>query len=94
MIEQFAALYVHVIEPLFQSLGVILAILTVLWVLVLINDAQKGKDLIHKLFEMIWKSIFGTFVFLFLSIKWVWRTTVSIFVVSFSAVRDFLTGKV
>ncbi len=93
LIEQFAEIYVNILEPLGRAMVVFVVILTVLWVLIVLNDAKKGKDLITKLFEMVWKglNIFVIFIGLF-----VWKTfkfVLGVVTVAISALRDFFTSR-
>lgn len=94
MIEEFAAIYVNYLVPTGRAILVFLVILTVLWLLVVINDAKKGKELIHNLFQWIWQAVYGAAKFIAMGVWWlllfVWRTVNIIF----TAIRDFFISSV
>jgi hypothetical protein len=94
MIEQFAYIYVNILEPLGQAFIVFLIIITVLWLLIVVNDAEKGKGFITNVFGFMWRGFAGFLRYTGLAIWEVTKFLLRALQVVVAAVRDFLVGKV
>ncbi|MDD9911530.1 MAG: hypothetical protein OXR68_01600 [Alphaproteobacteria bacterium] len=94
MIEQFAALYVNVLEPLGKALAVFVVIISILWLLIMINDAQKGKDFVTSTFNFMWKVVSGLAMGVCIALFGVFKFIGRVINIVFTVIRDFFVSRV
>ena len=94
MIENLAVFYVYFIEPAVKMLLVVIGIIFVLWLLILIKDANKAKDLINSAAIFIWRSVAGSLKFVGLFLWAVVMFVVRLVNIAYASIRDFFASKV
>ncbi|MFZ2619945.1 MAG: hypothetical protein WAX89_03640 [Alphaproteobacteria bacterium] len=94
MIESFAYLYVMVLEPLLQVFAIIVAIVTVVWLVMLMTDAKKGAEFFHSFFAVVGRATLGFLRAVGMGLWYGFLFTVRAVQVAVAAIRDFFISPV
>jgi len=93
-IEQFAAFYVNVVEPVFRFLLFAVIAISFLYLLNVVRDAKKKTDIINGAFNFILKLVTKSVVLLGKVLLFSIKMLQKVFKVINASVRDFFNSKI
>jgi lysylphosphatidylglycerol synthetase-like protein (DUF2156 family) len=93
-VAEFAALYVHYIEPTLRVLFFLAIIVAVLYFFNMLKDSKKKSELIGTIFNFMVKAVVGGVVGFGKGLLWFVKTMLKIITILFATVRDFFVSKI
>jgi hypothetical protein len=93
-IADFAAFYVHYVEPTFRFVALAVVIIIVLHIFNMFRDSKNQNQFVEKAFSLMINGAISAVVGTSKGLLWFAKTMLKITTVLFATVRDFFVSKI